>query len=67
MSTEKQPSPLDELARPVDDFWEKIAPGYVLTDEQVAELVIRERELRESWMAKSAKKKLKREEKENDG
>lgn len=66
MSSIDDKSPLDELRVPVDKFWEKVAPGYVLTDEEIAALVIAEREKRVEWQTKSAKKKVKREEKEND-
>ncbi len=56
-------SPLDELRIDADRVWDKVAPDYVLTDEDIAKMVRAERAMREGWIAKSEKKTVEREEK----
>ena len=61
--TDKPQSPLDELRVSADAVWDKIAPGYALTDEDITKLVAAERAMREAWIKKSTKSAEKREEK----
>lgn len=58
------PSPIDEMRVAADLVWQKVAgPDYVLTEQDIDTMVETERAMRESWMKKSSKKAIEREEK----